>query len=76
MPVELLDQSQIAPANRPRTAANMPKDEKGPRLGRAAQGGTLSTITIIAMGIFHVRTVAALFLFSWKPLVFIVILWV
>ena len=76
MSVELLDQSQIAPANRPRATANLPKDDKGPHLGRAAQGGTLSTVTIIFMAIFHILAVAALFMFTWKALICTIILWV
>lgn len=51
-------------------------EPKIPRLGRAAQGGTLSAITTIFMVIFHLGAVAALFMFSWKALICAAVLWV
>ena len=61
MSVELLDKPAIAgDRNSPRIAANLRTETKGPVLGRAAQGGTLSTITIVFMVLFHIGAVAAL----------------
>jgi fatty-acid desaturase len=47
-----------------------------PKLGRAAQGGSLSGITTVFMVLFHIGAVAALFMFSWKALILTVLLWV
>ncbi|MGA7312590.1 MAG: acyl-CoA desaturase, partial [Silvibacterium sp.] len=77
MSVELLNQPAIAGEhNPPKPIANLQAENKGPVLGRAAQGGTLSTITIIFMVIFHIGAVAALFMFSWKALICSIVLWV
>src|SRR6185312_11073169 len=38
------------------------------RMGRAYQQGRINWITTIAMGLFHVGAIAALFFFSWKNL--------
>lgn len=47
-----------------------------PQLGRKAQGGQLSWVTVIFMALFHIGAIAALFMFSWKALACAVVLWV
>ncbi|MGA8163244.1 MAG: acyl-CoA desaturase, partial [Acidobacteriaceae bacterium] len=46
-----------------------------PKLGRKAQGGKLSRITMFFMVLFHIGAVAALFFFSWKALACFAVLW-
>lgn len=46
-----------------------------PKLGRKAQGGRFSRITMTFMILFHIGAVAALFMFSWKALACFVVLW-
>ena len=66
------------PANRIRPSPPQIRGQKRKArvLGRAAQSGTLSTITIIFMVLFHIGAVAALFMFSWKALICSIVLWV
>jgi fatty-acid desaturase len=75
MSVDLLEQPAVisTPA---RPVANPDLEARSFMLGRAAQGGTLSTITIIFMVLFHIGAVAALFMFTWKALICSIILWV
>ena len=45
------------------------------RMGREYQQGRINWITTIAMGLFHVGAIAALFFFSWKNLAAFVIMY-
>src|SRR3984893_947502 len=45
------------------------------RMGREHQEGRINWITSIAMGLFHVGAIAALFFFSWKNLAAFVIMY-
>jgi fatty-acid desaturase len=74
MPVELLEEP-LAAETQATHARYTPKPEI-PMLGRAAQGGKLSWITSIFMILFHIGAVAALFFFSWKPVLVAVVLYV
>jgi stearoyl-CoA desaturase (delta-9 desaturase) len=56
-------------------AAAAPHHPVMPKLGRKAQGGRLSKITMSFMILFHVGAVAALFFFSWKALACFAVLW-
>ena len=76
MPVETIEEtlpttSPSGPGERgpARSESNIPK------LGRAAQSGTLSIMTTTVMVLFHIGAVAALFMFSWKALICTVVLW-
>ncbi|HKO10900.1 MAG TPA: fatty acid desaturase, partial [Acidobacteriaceae bacterium] len=46
-----------------------------PQLGRKAQGGTISWVTIIFMALFHIGAIVALFMFSWKALACFAVTW-
>ena len=65
-------QATIAPealeAARHRTAEAARKVRQDLRMGREHQGGSVNWTTAIAMGIFHLLALAALFCFSWKNL--------
>jgi fatty-acid desaturase len=56
-----------APTITPATAAAR-KVREDLRMGREHQEGRINWITSIAMGIFHLGAIAALFFFSWKNL--------
>lgn len=73
MPAEIKTFPIASPAAA--TGAARPAN-KIPALGRAAQGGRLSTITTIFMVLFHIGAVAALFMFSWTALICTIVLWV
>ena len=73
MPAEIPTLPLASPAAA--TGAARP-ETKIPTLGRAAQGGRLSTVTTIFMVLFHVGAVAALFMFSWTALICTIVLWV
>jgi len=55
--------------------AATPRHPVMPKLGRKAQGGRLSKITMFFMILFHVGAVAALFMFSWKALACFAVMW-
>ena len=57
--------------NSPRKAAG-----NGANLGRKHQQGELNVITAVAMGLFHVGAIAALFFFSWTNLIVFVVLYI
>ena len=73
MPIDLLESPVTAPAAAARAA--VPLQPQMPQLGRKAQGGSLSWITVIFMVLFHIGAVAALFMFSWKALACFAVLW-
>ncbi|HEX3985360.1 MAG TPA: fatty acid desaturase [Acidobacteriaceae bacterium] len=52
-----------------------PRQRVMPKLGRKAQGGRISKITMFFMVLFHIGAVAALFTFSWKALACFAVLW-
>ncbi len=56
--------------NSPRKASG-----NGVNLGRKQQQGNLNVITAVAMGLFHVGAVAALFYFSWTNLIVMLVLY-
>jgi hypothetical protein len=77
MPVETIEET--LPLTRPASASAkgiLRGGNKAPALGRAAQSGTLSTVTVIFMVLFHAGAVAALFMFSWKALICAAVLWI
>ena len=77
MPFETIEET--LPLATPATAsvkAGHRSEKKIPALGRAAQSGTLSTVTVIFMVLFHIGAVVALFMFSWKALICTAVLWV
>src|ERR1700686_1421757 len=53
----------------PTVADAVKKVKQDLRMGREHQEGRINWITSIAMGLFHVGAIAALFLFSWTNLV-------
>jgi fatty-acid desaturase len=73
MPIDLLESPVAAPVASPRKA--VPIHPEMPQLGRKAQGGTVSWVTVVFMALFHIGAVAALFMFSWKALACAVVLW-
>ncbi len=78
MPVEIYES--------PAVSTEMPEAQAKPRaakaqvdlptLGRTHQSGSVSWITTIFMGIFHVLAIAALFFFTWKGLFAAVVLYI
>ena len=46
-----------------------------PRLGRATQGGSISWVTSIFMVLFHILAITALFFFTWKGAIALVVLY-
>jgi fatty-acid desaturase len=46
-----------------------------PKLGRATQGGSVSWVTSIFMVIFHILAITALFFFTWKGAIALVVLY-
>jgi stearoyl-CoA desaturase (delta-9 desaturase) len=77
MPVETIPET--LPVARPASAsprAAAQTESKIPALGRKAQSGTLSTVTVIFMVLFHIGAVVALFMPSWKALICSAVLWV
>ena len=77
MPVETIEKTLSIASPTPTNLKGAVRTEsKIPALGRKAQSGTLSTITVIFMVLFHVGAVAALFMFSWKALICSAVLWV
>jgi hypothetical protein len=81
-PVELpqmeTPETQIpAPESSPlRTAARRQAGTEVPKLGRATQGGSISWVTSIFMVIFHILAITALFFFTWKGAIALVVLYV
>ena len=84
MPVELLDVQADTQAN-PQSASPTPEVHSRPqpaapvqvrKMGRANQSGSMSWVTTIFMGIFHVLAFVALFFFTWKGLAAAVVLYV
>jgi fatty-acid desaturase len=77
MPVETIEEALPLATPTSASVKAAPRNEKQiPTLGRAAQSGTLSTVTVIFMVLFHIAAVAALFMFSWKALICTAVLWV
>ena len=77
MPLETIEEILPAASATSATVKGAARTEsKIPALGRKAQSGTWSTITVIFMVLFHVGAVAALFMFSWKALICSAVLWV
>jgi fatty-acid desaturase len=77
MPVETIEEVLSSTTKtHPNLRGTARTEKKVPALGRAAQSGTLSTVTAIVMVLFHVGAVAALFMFSWKALICAAVLWV
>lgn len=77
MPVDL--EIESLPSSTPASVAAhgaLRNGKPAPVLGRAAQSGTLSTVTVIFMILFHLGAVAAFFMFSWKALICTAVLWV
>ena len=74
MPVDLLEEPLVAENKTSQTRYVHKQDL--PMLGRAAQGGKLSWITSIFMVLFHIGAIAALFFFSWKPVLVAAVLYV
>ncbi len=61
----VVDTVQSVPAAAPHVARKVREDL---RMGREYQEGRINWITAIAMGLFHVGAIAALFFFSWTNL--------
>ena len=77
MAIDLLEQSPVtsAPASLPQSQKASPVHPEMPQLGRKAQGGTISWVTVVFMALFHVGAIAALFMFSWKAVACFVVCW-
>jgi len=76
MPVDV-EESQIAGAgSASRAKTTMPVAEPVRTMGKKHQGGTVSWVTTIFMGLFHVLAIVALFFFTWKGLFAAVVLYV
>jgi fatty-acid desaturase len=77
MPTDLLETPAISPAHvvLPEVKSALPQLPAMPQLGRKAQGGTISWVTVIFMALFHIGAIAALFMFSWKALACFAVCW-
>lgn len=75
MPAQTLEKTLPLASPATSTAAARPEN-KIPALGRAAQSGRLSTVTVIFMVLFHLLAIAALFMFSWTALICSAVLWI
>jgi stearoyl-CoA desaturase (delta-9 desaturase) len=84
MAVEVLEESATVAQSGQRPQAGTAKrahwttitgDRQLPVLGRETQAGSVSWVTSIFMGLFHVGAIAALFMFTWKALACAVVLY-
>jgi fatty-acid desaturase len=77
MSIELLETPAAPPAPSvlPQAKSALPEHPAMPQLGRKAQGGTVSWVTVIFMVLFHIGAIAALFMFSWKAVACFAVCW-
>jgi len=68
--------SQLSPAPRTTSEETARKIKQDLRMGREFQQGRINWITTIAMGLFHVGAIAALFFFSWTNLAAFVVFYI
>ncbi|HMG01857.1 MAG TPA: hypothetical protein VK596_01925, partial [Edaphobacter sp.] len=74
IPAEEIAQATVAEAIQPAPVAAR-KVREDLRMGREYQQGRINWITAIAMALFHVGAIAALFFFSWTNLAVAVVMY-